>query len=276
MLSHQTDPRFALGGHKVTARLVPLLAGGWFYASECRCGHVGHGRACSHADVEVASVRSLPCFPGVRQALYQESLSPKAADALVARCLPGEQVVRGPYGYVDLRYSGSWGDVAVDASVRPGGFGVAAVSGAGWVQVLRADNEPDSNTHAAELLAVHAGVSMMPPGTTGRVWCDNLAVVERLDRLAWRRPDYRHPGWASERLHQSLTDLLRERNMTVRWRRRCSTPMLELADTLAKLASAPVFDGQAMAEHLDWTRPADSRAAGRTRYLYCTTDGALV
>jgi ribonuclease HI len=187
-----------------------------------------------------------------------------------------------PYGQVALK--GTWipGDVAVDASLvqKTKVLGVAAVSGAGWVQLRRLEEADGYSSREAEFIALTTGLGMVPEGNSGTLYSDNKGVVAEINNILARGHREGHrPPWLSKMVYNRLWTLLERRRMIIVWRRRNSTELMQLADSFAWRCSRPEFDGQAVSEALIWKRGAGRNLdenvehIQRVEHRYCSTGG---
>lgn len=270
------DQRLRLGHHAAVTCVVPMLEGDWFYHSTCACsGAFVHGVEERHRDARRAHLR-LPCASHIWQVTVKQALPTETAVALVSDHCPGRTVAREPYARLLPRLTGRPRDVAVDASVRENIVSVAAVSGRGWLKLWRESYIRPPVTTAAEVLAICAGLDLVPEGSFGNVWSDCQPAVDEIGR--WRRCDFavKPPHWLAADTYHWLADLLNTRRMRVRWRPRNSTLMLELADTYSKLGAAREFNAAGMATRTRWVRRDDEELDGATvRHCYRLPNGKL-
>jgi hypothetical protein len=265
---------------------VPLLAGGWLYNSTCKdCDSVTSGYAHGREEAEAAACQELSCVPGPSRLTFHDLLTTAKAVSLADTYLPGSLMVDRPGGWVAPQQRRPPHEVAVDASVRTYAYAVAAVTGSGWVQVHHhTTTHRWFNTAVAELLAVYAGVQLLPPNLpAGEIMCDNQRVCQLVTELldGTRKVTDQLPAWIadSERLCVSLIALLRKKNVTVTWRKRNSTPVLRLADQLAKCASRPLFHQARLVPLLDWVRSAPTAPGThgtQVKRAYRTAAGGLL
>lgn len=253
------NPKLAIETHQIIVRAMPLLSGEWFHESRCHCGNATHGTVPTYEEVRLIAPRTLACWPESWKVTHQEIRSIRRAARLVAQH-SNEPIVHSPFGRANLSVQGRPVDVAVDASFRPdlGIIGIAAVTGAGWVQLGRLTGADDFTSADAEFMAMAAGLELVPEGTKGVLYSDDLGLVTQLNRLVARR--FRMPGdsrireWLSQATFDRLRHTMRTRSMTIRWARRNSTWQLTLADQLAGHCSKQQFDDDAVNTLLAWQR----------------------
>lgn len=252
------DHHLSLGGGRgLAVRVVPLLDGTWLFDSRCSCNEMPpfHGIAATYEQAVEAATTPPGCHPETRMVLVQDSLNAKKRRALLTETGCTRLEVMNPFARIAFPGGGDPAEVTVDGSLRQdGSYGVAAVTRAGWVSLLRETEEPTGyGSDAVEMLAIETGIRMLPLSCSGTVISDSRRAVIRLNQAIHRR----HVADYDAARVGDLLGMLSHRDVRITWRPRCSTPAARAADILAKRASAPEFTLDRLPWPVVWRRHGD-------------------